>query len=57
MRTTYVPNFVQVDPPPWYKNDTMFKPIKDWTDEEIARDHEIIRAQILFNESKQWSAE
>jgi len=36
----------QVARPPWYDNNTMFKPIKDWTDQELADEHEICRAKM-----------
>jgi hypothetical protein len=29
--------------PSWYDNNTLFKPIKEWTDDEIAIEHAIIR--------------
>lgn len=33
----------QVAPPPWYKDNPLFKPIKDWTDKELADEKERIR--------------
>jgi len=39
----------QVAPPPWYKHNTMFKPIMDWTDEELTIEHEIVKRKILCN--------
>lgn len=36
-----------VPPPPWYKNEAKLKPIMDWTDEELEKEHEIVRARIF----------
>lgn len=43
----------QVSRPAWYKNNTMFKPVKDWTDKELADEHEIVRAKIIFEKTKE----
>ena len=42
----------QVARPTWYNDSTMFKPIKDWTDEELATEHEIVKAKIAFTETR-----
>lgn len=45
----YIPKAVYYDPPAWYKNNIMFKPIKDWTYEELALEHAIVKQRMALN--------
>jgi len=42
----------QVARPSWYNDSTMFKPVKDWTDQELAAEHEIVKARMIFERTE-----
>jgi len=42
----------QVARPSWYKSNTGNKPIADWTDQELADEREIVKAKMIFEQTK-----
>jgi len=47
----------QVAMPIWWEANTMFKPIMDWTDKELADEHEIVRAKVATDNAKAYEVE